>query len=83
MKIPIFNSIYLDNLSSHYIKTKKIEISKLNKLDLNLVNTKRYPCVKIISSLPKKTSLYETVIVSANDALVDSFLSKKMKLIKN
>ena len=27
-------------------------------------------------------SLYETVIVSANDALVDSFLSKKIKFIE-
>ena len=82
MKIPIFNSLYLDNFSNQKIKTKKIEIRKLNKLDLNLVNIKRFPCVKIINLLPKKTSLYETVIVSANDALVDSFLSKKIKFIE-
>ena len=82
MKIPIFNSLYLDDLSCQNIKTKKIEISILNKLDLNLINIKRFPCVKIIGLLPKKTSLYETVIVSANDALVDSFLSKKIKFIE-
>jgi 1-deoxy-D-xylulose-5-phosphate reductoisomerase len=57
MKIPIFNSLYLDDLSCQNIKTKKIEIRKLNKLDLNLVNIKRFPCVKIINLLPKKTSL--------------------------
>ena len=82
MKIPIFNSLYLDNLPSKKIKTKMIDISKLNKLDLTSVNINRYPSVKITNLLPKKTSLYETVIVSANDALVDSFLSRKIKFIE-
>ena len=82
MKIPIFNSIYLDNPPALNIKTKIIDIRKLNKLDLNSVNIKRFPSIKIINLLPKKMSLYETVIVSANDALVESFLSKKIKFIE-
>jgi len=82
MKIPIFNSLYLDDLSKQKIKTNKIEVSILNKLDLNLANIKRFPCLKIINLLPKKTSLFETIIVSANDALVDSFLNKKIKFIE-
>ena len=32
-----------------------------------------------INYLPNKSSLYETVIVSANDTLVDLFLKKKIK----
>ena len=35
--------------------------------------------IKILKNLPKNHSLYETVIVSANDTLVDLFLSKKIK----
>ena len=31
--------------------------------------------------LPKKNSLYETVIVSANDTLVNLFLDKKIKFV--
>jgi 1-deoxy-D-xylulose-5-phosphate reductoisomerase len=82
MKIPISNSLYLDDISKQKIKTNKIEISILNKLDLKLPNIKRFPCLKIINLLPKKTSLFETIIVSANDALVDSFLNKKIKFIE-
>ena len=29
--------------------------------------------------MPKKNSLFETILVSANDALVDNFLNKKIK----
>ena len=82
MKIPISNSLYLDDLSKQKIKTNKIEITILNKLDLKLPNIKRFPSLKIINLLPKKTSLFETIIVSANDALVDSFLNKKIKFIE-
>jgi len=35
--------------------------------------------VKILDLLPKKHSLYVTVIVSANDTLVDLFLKQKIK----
>ena len=35
----------------------------------------------MINSLPNRDSLFETVIVSANDHLVDKFLKKKIKFI--
>ena len=35
--------------------------------------------VKILNFLPNNHSLYETVIVSANDKLVELFLSNKIK----
>ena len=35
--------------------------------------------VKLINMLPDKSSLFETVIVSANDVLVELFLEKKIK----
>ena len=34
--------------------------------------------VKLLNLLPKKQSLYETVIVSANDTLVSLYLAKKI-----
>ena len=33
---------------------------------------------KILSILPKSDSLFETILVSANDTLVDLFLKKKI-----
>ena len=34
--------------------------------------------IKLLNLLPKNQSLYETVIVAANDTLVDLFLNKKI-----
>jgi len=76
MTIPIFNSIYKNNEKK--LKTKKIDFSILNNLNLNVVDKKRYPSVDIIDLLPKNDSLFETVIVSANDTLVEMFLIKKI-----
>ena len=37
--------------------------------------------IKLLKILPSKSSLFETVIVAANDTLVDLFLNKKIKFI--
>ena len=78
MKIPIFNSINTDN-NMTLKKLNKINIKALNNLELDSVNLKKFPIVKILKMMPNKNSLFETVIVSANDALVDIFLQKKIK----
>ena len=77
MIIPIFNSIYHND--NKMIKSKKIDIKILNNLDLNKVDKKRFPVIKIIKKLSEKDSLFETVIVSANDKLVNLFLDNKIK----
>tara|TARA_B100000963_G_scaffold347904_1_gene354749 strand:+ start:1414 stop:2592 length:1179 start_codon:yes stop_codon:yes gene_type:complete len=79
MKIPIFNTLY--QKYNKYIKSNSIDIFKLNKLNFNNVSLKRYPMVKILKILPKRNSLFETVIVSANDTLVNLFLDKKIKFV--
>ena len=79
MTIPIFNSIYLN--SDKKIKSKKINIKILNNLDLKIIDTTRFPVIKILKKLKNKDSLFETIIVSANDKLVNLFLSKKIKFI--
>jgi len=77
MTIPIFNSIYLDN--DKKIKSKKIDINILNNLDLKKVDESRFPVVKILKNINNKDSLFETIIVSANDKLVNLFLCGKIK----
>jgi 1-deoxy-D-xylulose-5-phosphate reductoisomerase len=77
MKIPIQNTLY--EVLSKNIKTKKIDIKKLNNLDLSIVNKKKFPLVDIIKNLPNKTSLYETVLVSANDEYVKQYLNNSIK----
>ena len=79
MIIPIFNSIYDNNEKK--IKSKKINIQALNNLDLNKVDKIKFPVVKIIKKMHEEDTLFETVIVSANDKLVNLFLNNKIKFI--
>mgnify|MGYP001364595316 CR=1 FL=1 len=77
MKIPIFNSLNYPSIRKY--KDKMINLRKLNELELSKVDLKRYPSVKILKYLPEKISLFETILVSANDALVNLFLKKQIK----
>jgi len=78
MKIPIFNSVYLNNNKS--LKTKPLDFKKINNLKLKNVDPKQFPTINIIKYLPRyKDTLYESVLVSANDELVDLFLREKIK----
>ena len=77
MEIPIFNSI--NNDMDYFSHSSKLDIKKLNKLTLMPVDFKKFPLVKIINLLPNRNSLFETVLVSANDQLVNLFLEKKIK----
>jgi len=76
MKIPIFNSLYDDKQKS--IQSDQINFSKLNSLDFKKVDTRKFPSIKIIKRLHNKESLLETIIVLANDELVNLFLLKKV-----
>ena len=79
MKIPIFNS--LNSPFEKKIKSKKIDFNTLNNLDFQKIDLKRFPIVKLIKHLPNRDSLFETVIVSANECLVENFLNKKIKFL--
>ena len=77
MKVPIFNTLYAD--MNKKLNSKKIDITTLNNLNFKKINPKRYPITKLLDILPIDQSLFETVIVSANDTLVELFLDNKIK----
>ena len=79
MTIPIFNSLYPNNEKK--IFSKKIDFNILNNLSFEKVNQNKFPVVKILEILPKKNSLFETVIVATNDTLVKMFIEKKIKFL--
>ena len=79
MKIPVFNTLYFN--TEKEILSNKVNFKTLNNLNFKRVNTKKYPMIKLLDLLPNKNSLFETVIVSANDTLVECFLNKKIKFI--
>ena len=76
MKIPIFNSVYS---SKKIIKTKNLNFRVLNNLDFRSIESKKFPLVRILKILPDNTSLFETILVTVNDKLVELFLNNKVK----
>ena len=77
MSIPIFNSIHYPLKKK--IKTKNLNIDKLNNLNFKKVDPKKFPLIKLLNFLPKNNTLFETVLVSANDSYVELFLQNKIK----
>jgi 1-deoxy-D-xylulose-5-phosphate reductoisomerase len=76
MKIPIFNSLYNSHVKK--IQTDRLNLKKLNFLNLKKVDIDKFSSIKILKRLQNKESLLETIIVLANDELVNLFLLKKI-----
>ena len=52
---------------------------KLNNLNFENVNSKKFPLIKVLSKLPNTDSLFETVLVATNDEFVKLYLNGKIK----
>ena len=75
MQIPIFNSLYNHHCNFEF---EKLNFKKLNELNFQKIDFKKFPINKIIDNIPDNDSLFSTVLISANDTLVDLFLNKKI-----
>ena len=81
MKVPIFNSIYQNEKKK--LKSNSLDISKLNNLKFETVKINQFKSVKILKLFKNvNNSLYETVLVSANDELVSLFLQNKIGFLE-
>jgi len=76
MKIPIFNSLY--DIEKKIFNVKELNINNLNNLNLKKINLKKFPVIKLLDKYPKQNSLFDTVLISTNDTLVNLFLRKKI-----
>ena len=77
MKIPIFNTIYDNN--EIYSGLKNMNFNKLNNLNFEDIKISKFPITSFLKKMPNNHSLYETVIVSVNDTIVNSYLYKKIQ----
>ena len=77
MKIPIYNSLLFKK--KFILKTKELDIKKLNNLNFQKINKKKFPLINILSKLPNSESLFETVIVATNDEFVKLYLNNKIQ----
>ena len=82
MKIPISNSIYIGDKERNYIRSTKINLKILNSLNLQKVNTKKFPIIRLLKKITKENSLFDTVLVSVNDELVKLFLQNRISFFK-
>ena len=76
MEIPIFNSLY-ENKNYFNLKNK-FSIKKLNEIKFKKINLSKFPILNVLKHIPTKQSLFETVVVSANDELVKLYLNKEL-----
>ncbi|WP_440676260.1 1-deoxy-D-xylulose-5-phosphate reductoisomerase [Candidatus Pelagibacter sp. HIMB1593] len=76
MEIPIYNTLKYHNINK--LKSKKIDLKKLNNLNFSKISSKKFPLIKIINELPNSETLFETVLVTINDELVKLLLNKKI-----
>jgi len=81
MKIPISDSIYMGDKNHNFIKSKKINMNVLNSLNFQKVKIKKFPVIKILNKITNKESLFDTVLISINDELVNLFLENKIKFL--
>ena len=85
MEIPIHNTFYYGQNKKYYnsnnniFKSKKNFFRNIKNLKFSLINKKKFPSIKILSLLPEQNSLFETIVVSVNDELVDLFLKKNIQ----
>jgi 1-deoxy-D-xylulose-5-phosphate reductoisomerase len=77
MTIPIFNSLYPNHEKK--IKSKNLNLNIINNLNFKKIELNKFPSVKLLKKLPKIDSLFETIIVTVNDNLVEKFLNDEIK----
>ena len=79
MAIPIQNTLSANVKNTTILD--ELNINKLNNLNFQKINIKKFPVVKILNTLSHKSSLYETLIVSTNDKLVNLFLNNQINFL--
>ncbi len=72
MSVPIMNSLY-ENKIFEYNK-KGINFSILNGVNFIKPDKKKFTVLKLLKLLPKKTTYFETILITINDYLVDKYL---------
>lgn len=77
MKIPIFNTINSGN--ELYNEISILNLKKLNNLDFQPIDRNKFPVLHLLKLLPNKHSMFETVIVSINDIIVQKYLDGKIQ----
>ena len=87
MRIPILSSIESNSINfDKYNQFTNFKINKFDNLSFFNVDKKRFTSISILKKISFDCKLFDTVLISANDELVQMFLEKKIEfldIIKN
>jgi len=79
MRVPIYNSLFFDK--ENKFMNQNLDINKLNNLKIKKINSKRFNVINILNKYPEFNTLFDTVLVTANDKLVHKFLKKQLSFL--
>tara|TARA_Y100001970_G_C14215393_1_gene849350 strand:- start:1223 stop:2383 length:1161 start_codon:yes stop_codon:yes gene_type:complete len=82
MEIPIYNSIYWKENFELVYKTQELDLDKINNVNLTKPDLKKFNYLNILKIVPHQDSLFETILVSVNDELVEMFLNNRINYKK-
>ena len=77
MQIPIFNCLFSE--TNETMRSDQLKLRLLNNLNFKEVDVKKFPSVNLLKKIPDKISLFDTVLISANDILVEKYLKLEIK----
>ena len=76
MEIPIANSIY--DFLPKKISSKPFQIDLMNDLKFSKIDLIKFPILNCLKLLPHKHSLFETILITANDYFVYKFIHNEI-----
>ena len=76
MAVPIMNSLYANKLFDY--NDKNLNFALMNGLNFIKPDIKKFPVLKILNLLPKKSTYFETILITINDYLVGKYLNGKI-----
>jgi len=79
MSIPISNALDIKNKKKNILN--KSNYLKLNKLNFEKPNIKKFPVLSIMNLIPERTSYFETILITINDTLVNKYLNSEINFI--
>ncbi len=79
MSIPIANALDIKN--NKIVNLNEDVLMKLNNLNFEKPNIKKFPVLSVINSIPENTSYFETILITINDTLVSKYLNSEINYI--
>ena len=76
-----FSFLIFTTVLDIYLNNTNQNINLLNEVNFKHVDLKKFSNVSILQNIRNKNTLYETVLISANDELVDLFIKNKIKFL--